>query len=394
MITRIRIRNFRSFRDTTVNLKPFNILVGPNDSGKSNFLDALYVLDRMMWSKLDEVFLGLSHSFNVILFQGSDSKTISFDVDGTATGGLEWKRFKFKYSIEVGPDEKGILHFDRENLKIQSEGSERWLQYINRSGEVTRVLEETRGALKRRSYNFDPDRCAVSSLLDVKRHAYIRAVRLGLGFTHFYKFQPSMMKILAEKKEQKTPVLLAQDGQNLSEALFYLQEDFPDNFRSLKKSLKDAIPNVEDLKLKTIEKWITVTVRQRGDGRSLDFGLASVSDGLLRFLGILSIVYNPIYSASRLLFEELENGIHPHRLETVMNLLRSLASKEDSAQVFVTTHSPYLVDCVTPNDVLVVDKSLGITTIKPISRKRGISELLNEFSLGEAWFSGALGGTP
>lgn len=394
MITRIRIRNFRSFRDTTVNLKPLNVLIGPNDSGKSNFLDALNVLSQMMWSKLDGVFSGLFRSFNIILFQGSENKAISFDVDGTATSGPERKAFKFKYSIEVCPDEKGVLHFDRENLKIQTEGSKQFVQYINRSGEVTKVREETKKGSRPHPYSFDPDRCAVSSLLDVKRHAYIRATRFELGFASFYKLQPSQMKLPVEKKEEKGLVLLAEDGRNLSEVLLYLQENSPDNFRSLKKSLKDTIPNVEDLKLRTIQKWIFVTVKQGYDGRLLDFGLGSVSDGLLRFLGILSIVYGPTGVTSMLLFEELENGIHPHRLETVMNLLRSLSSGERPTQVFVTTHSPYLVDYVTPKDVLVVDKSSGITTIKSISKKRGISELLNEFSLGEAWFSGALGGTP
>lgn len=85
MITRIRIRNFRSFRNTTVNLKPFNVLVGPNDSGKSNFLDAFNVLRRMMWGmKLGDVFSGPFRSFNVVLFQGSQSKVICFHVEGTA----------------------------------------------------------------------------------------------------------------------------------------------------------------------------------------------------------------------------------------------------------------------------------------------------------------------
>lgn len=275
-----------------------------------------------------------------------------------------------------------------------SESSNQWFQCINRSGGATEVKEETRGGRQTRSYNFDPDTCAVSSLLDVKRHAYIRAVRFELGAKWFYRLQPSEMKRPVEKKEEKGIVVLKQNGKNLAEALLYLRDNHPNKFENLKKSLKDTIPSVEDLTFTAVEKWIYVAVTQRYNGRLLNLGLGSVSDGLLRFLGILSIVYNPLSLASGFFFEELENGIHPHRLETIISLLQSLALGERPMQVLVTTHSPYLVDCVTSKDVLIVDKSLGITTIKSIANRRGISKLLNEFSLGEAWFSGALGGTP
>lgn len=394
MITRIRIRNFRSFRNTTVNLKPFNVLVGPNDSGKSNFLDAFNVLRRMMLGKLGDVFSGPFRSFNVILFQGSQSKVICFHVEGTARTDPKKKPFKFEYSIEVSPDKEGVLRLDTESLRIMSESSNQWFQCINRSGGATEVKEEKKGGRQTRSYNFDPDTCAVSSLLDVKRHAYIRAVRFELGVTWFYRLQPSEMKWPVEKKEEKGIVVLKENGKNLAEALLYLRDNHPNKFESLKKSLKDTIPSVEDLKFTAVEKWTYVTVTQRCNGRLLNLGLGSISDGLLRFLGILSIVYNPVFLASGFFFEELENGIHPHRLETIISLLQSLALGEHPIQVFVTTHSPYLVDCVTSKDVLIVDKSLGITTIKSIANRRGISKLLDEFSLGEAWFSGALGGTP
>jgi len=391
MITKIRIRNFRSFKDITVKLKPFNVLIGPNDSGKSNFLDAFRVISDMMLSRLDNVFFVPFQSFNALVFQGAQNKTISFDVEGKTRTADRQEPFEFEYSVEISPNKKGALHIPTERLKIKRAGAKK-CQYINRTGEITKVREETNNRKRSVLYHFDSDKCAVSLLSDIKRHAYIRAVRHELGFSWLYMFQPSKMNSPVEKKEKGSiDVILSEDGSNLGEVLFYLQENCPDKFKNLKNSLKDAIPSVEDLKVTLIEKLIFVFIKQHYNGQLLKLNLKSVSDGLLRFLGILSVVYNPA-TPSILLFEELENGIHPRRLQTAVNLIRFLSQ---FSQVFVTTHSPYLVDCVASEDVLVVDKSpVGFTTIKPIRDKLGISKLLDEFSLGEAWFSGALGGIP
>ena len=277
-----------------------------------------------------------------------------------------------------------------EAKEIKRKNYNGWIKYINRTGEITRVKEI--GKRNGVSYHFDSDRCAISLLSDLKRHAYIRAVAGELSFTWFYYFKPSEMKQSKEIKEETSPVLV-RDGSNLSNVLLHLKKNHPDKFKNLKKSLKDAIPDVEDLKISTQGKWIFVTVKQRQNNQVLTLPLWSVSDGLLRFLAILSIVYNPA-TPSMLFFEELENGIHPHRLRTAVELMQFLSLEPQFCQVLITTHSPYFVDYVIPKNVLVVEKVSGVTTIKPLWKKPGISKLLEDFSLGEAWFSGSLGGIP
>jgi predicted ATPase len=399
MITKIRIRNFKSFEDTTVNLKPFNVLIGSNDSGKSNFLSVFRVISGMMWNKLDDVFSSPLLFANT-LFQGSKNEAISFDIGGSTTRKEPRTRdqqesFEFEYSVKISTDEKGVLYIAAEKLRIRTKNSDKMIQHLSRSGEITKVNEGVNNKKHNVSYHFDSDRCAISLLSDIKRHAYIRAVRYELGLSGFYNFQPSKMKLPTEKKEKGNIVVLNQNGHNLGEVLFYLQESYPDKFKNLKNSLRDAIPSVEDLQVTPIEKWIFVSIEQRYNGQLLKLNLGSISDGLLRFLGILSIVHNP-FAFSSFLFEELENGIHPRRLQTVIELMRFLSLGPKPIQVFITTHSPYLVDYVKPEDVLVVDRlpSTGATIIKSIEKKKGISKLLDEFSLGEAWFSGALGGIP
>ncbi|MCK4308035.1 AAA family ATPase [candidate division WOR-3 bacterium] len=388
MITKIRIRNFRSFKDTTVNLKPFNVFVGPNDSGKSNFLDAFLVLREMMWHNLSDVFSHRSYFFDDVIFKCSRNRIISFDVEGKTE--VPKKPFEFRYSVKISSDKERQLHISTESLQIKEEGSNRWSQYIHRLGEKTQVKEKVKGKKGLLSYHFEDDKCAISLLSDLRRHAYIKSVARELKFSWFYYLRPNEMKKPSEMKGETNPVL-DMYGRNLSNVLLYLQKNHPDKFKDLKNSLKDAIPNVKDLEVITREKWIFVFII---NNQSEMFKLSNVSDGLIRFLGILSVVYNPM-SPSMLFFEELENGIHPHRLQIAVELIRFLSIDPQFSQIFITTHSPYLVDCVkNPKDVFVVDKISGVSTIKSIWRKPGIAKFLNEFSLGEAWFSGALGGIP
>ena len=99
--------------------------------------------------------------------------------------------------------------------------------------------------------------------MDLNRHAYIRAVKYELGLNWFYELQPSRMKLPMEKEEEKGPVYLNQNGSNLGNVLWYLKKNYPDNFRNLKRSLKDAIPTIEDLEIAPFKKWIFVFILKK-----------------------------------------------------------------------------------------------------------------------------------
>ena len=65
----------------------------------------------------------------------------------------------------------------------------------------------------------------------------------------------------------------------------------------------------------------------------------------------------------------------------------------EAAQIVVTTHSPFLVDRVNLDDLIVFEKSGGATKCTRASTKKHLKELLEreELGLGELWYSGALG---
>lgn len=102
-------------------------------------------------------------------------------------------------------------------------------------------------------------------------------------------------------------------------------------------------------------------------------------------LAYLTVLYLP-EPPRLLLVEEPENGIHPKRIEDVLNLLRELVREQGRTQVVMTTHSPYVVDLFKPEEVTLCRRDAdGATVAHRLSNSRTVREQLDIFSLGEIW---------
>ncbi len=115
-----------------------------------------------------------------------------------------------------------------------------------------------------------------------------------------------------------------------------------------------------------------------------------VSDGTLRLLAFITTLY---LGKHVVVFEEPENYVHPWLYRTLVNLFRKAP-----CQVVFTTHSPYVLDLLNPEDVVIVGKINGETRVHGVDDDPKLLErvrkLLTEgILLGEVWYSGELGGT-
>jgi len=116
-----------------------------------------------------------------------------------------------------------------------------------------------------------------------------------------------------------------------------------------------------------------------------------LSDGMLRWLAILSVLLNP-NPAPVTCIDEPELGLHPDILRTLVDLLREASAR---TQLIVTTHSPTLVDAFSEAEdsesVCVTEKINGSTVIRRL-KADDLSVWLKEYSLGSLWTSGQVGG--
>ena len=189
--------------------------------------------------------------------------------------------------------------------------------------------------------------------------------------------------------DENGPLLPSADGKGLPGLLDYFNRQYPDRIDAIKASMKELVPGFTGMKFGAPDQNL----------RRLDFlierGLTiqgkEVSAGVRLLLFFVSLVHHPV-PPKLILIEEPETGIHPRRIADVMKLLRKITLGEINGhptQVILSTHSPYLLDCVDldTDQVLVFRREEdGSRTASPVDAE-GLKGFLNGFLLGEIWFN-------
>jgi predicted ATPase len=187
---------------------------------------------------------------------------------------------------------------------------------------------------------------------------------------------------------------LMESGQNFSSWFMTLQNNHADEFRLIKQVAKDVLPELDEILTPLTQFGTAVITREKHLKQPIT--IFQMSDGEILLLAWLSLIFAPSEISARLFcIEEIENHLHPRLLETLVEVFTQKQNELGSlaAQVIITTHSPYLVDKMNLDDLVVIEKSNGATKcIRPAS-KTHLRELLErkELGLGELWYSGALG---
>ncbi len=98
-----------------------------------------------------------------------------------------------------------------------------------------------------------------------------------------------------------------------------------------------------------------------------------------------------VWIPTLLALESPDASLHPYAMEHEAELLKSASRK---TQVIVTNHSPYLLDYLPPESIVVVEKVKVKTVLKPVKGRKGVRYAIEKLGAGDAWYSGHLGGVP
>jgi len=207
---------------------------------------------------------------------------------------------------------------------------------------------------------------------------------------------------------------MSPSGEGLVRMLDALNRNRAPLFERIEAALADFVPEIRRIAIKETNVWVRaggsdVLVGERmaeqpkivkRPGFSLSFvtrrgwtiPASDVSDGVMLFLAYLTIVsVAPEGKSSVLLVEEPENGIHPRALRKVIEFFKGASEGArglDPVQIFLTTHSPYIVDFCDPKDVVLVHRDDAEGTVgTPLSDVSGVDKLLREQYVGELWFN-------
>lgn len=393
----IKLRNFLSFgpEPTELQCHALNVFIGPNASGKSNFLEAIGLLASSP-GNLQET---IRHGGGVQewLWKGGGAPPVA-TLEAVTDGGSAAGSLRYQLSFTEA----------RQRLEIVRERLERSAPQSGRTRTPPLYLyEQGHGILRARARGnaktsrLAPSRRAVTvkdlsphqSILSQRRDpgAYPELTFLAdtLGRIRLYR-EWNLGRSSALRAPQKTDLpedFLLEDASNLALVLNELHHH-PEAGKSLTAYLRKFYEAVDSYAVKVIGGTVQVVVHEKGPGSPV-ISAARLSDGTLRYLCLLAVLCHPT-PPPVVCIEEPEIGLHPDMIATIAQLLRE-ASKR--TQLFITTHSDALVDALTdaPETIVVCERGDNGTQLKRLESDK-LMDWLKRYSLGELWMKGEIGG--
>ena len=410
MITRIEIHGFKSFHHFAADLRPFQVLIGPNGVGKTNLFDAIVLLSNLAGDHtLDDAFghsRGELNELFTVYLDGKSASLMTFAVEmligrtvADETGRarpLSTTRLRYELDIERRVED-GVEHVYvmREGLLPIAEANDKWAKdMIPARDRKNWILREKRppfiatAAEKeqmviyrnqdapgggREAISVDRIDRTVLSTANALRYPTIHAVQQEMLNWRFLQLNPFALRSHSGPQD---PGSLLPDGSNLVAVLGRLSRENETALPGILRDMVKIIPDLRDLTVKPIagrdDSLIEV---QMQDGSR--FSSRVISDGTLRLLSLVTLKNDPGHRGT-LCFEEPENGVQPTRLKQIVDVLYALStnfatqSSESSPlrQVLINTHSPGLLASVPADSLFYVgmkmDEQGRATRIIPV----------------------------
>lgn len=375
LIEKIRLRNILSFGDkgVEITLEPLNIIIGQNGSGKSNLIDIIKLLRAA--SKEEEF-------SNQILKGGGVKEWI-------------WKGKKNERGAMINI-KSGILSYSHESINYEIVFTESVGNLIitrelfsNTNNEVIYSRKEIL-ADKEKKKRFSNEE-TIFSKIEAIDGFFGTASNLGDEFSGIDLFTDLDTTRTSEIRRPQLPDtpknFLEEDASNLSLVLNDL-EHRGNTKDKIVENLKKFNPRIKDYSIKIQGGTVQLYIRE--ENLETTISAMRLSDGTLRYLCLLAILCHP-EPPPLICIEEPETGLHPDILPTIAELMIEASQR---TQLIVTTHSDILVSAFSeiPEAVLVCEKDEDGTHFKRLEADK-LKVWLEEYSLGEVWLKGEIGGT-
>ncbi len=379
-VTSLKVRNYRALRDVTLSkLTPLTVLLGPNGSGKSTVFD---------------VFAFLSECFSEGIRQPWDRRgrfreLRSRECDGPIVVELKYRERPkaplITYHLEIDED-GGRPVVTHEWLRWTRGGGAgrpfNILEYRLGDGEVITGEAPERDDKRMPRRLSGPDVLAVSTLGMLAENPRVIALRDFVTSWHLSCLSADAARGNPEAGGQER---LSPTGNNLANVVQHLKEEHPERLDAVFDILRRRVPRVEGFKAESM-----------ADGRLLlrlkDAPFATpvlsrfASDGTLKMLAYLTLLHDP--DPPRLIgIEEPENFLHPRLLPELGEECRAASAR---TQLLITTHSPFFLDALKPQEVRVLWRDEdGYTRAESLSKIKGVREFVKEgATLGDLWMEG------
>ena len=401
----IRPVNLLSFGPDTqeIELRPLNILIGPNGGGKSNFIEIIrllhYLPDKDPW--------------NVVMATGGVNEWIWKGAKGVDSHPTVSAQIRLgDISVQPSYSRPRLLgltialdRFDS-SFRVKSEsictaneegGRDNFYSLFERSGSQgeihLRLMQADASPIR---FDLNLDRSVLSQLTSPP----LQASGAGQSLPELFEIAEFLEKFEFHQDWEfgvdnvarepqfvgQSTARLDEDGSNLAQILAYFRDFYRPVYVRLGELMSRFYEPFKSLDVRLIGTHLQAAINEE---RGVSISAYRLSDGTLRWLALLAILLNPT-PAPVTCIEEPELGLHPDAIHTLADLLVEASTR---TQLIVTTHSDALLDAFTdtPDNVCVCEKVEGATRIQRLSKEK-LASWLEDYSLGQLWAKGEIGG--
>jgi len=408
-----RIRNFRTLRDITLGrlsdnagtgeLTSMTAVIGKNGSGKSTLFDAFGFLSDCLKFGIEEA-CDKRNGFERIISQGV-SDPLMFEIYYRQ----EPKTRPITYVVSFALDKHFRPYVKSERLRQRRKGqkSGRPFSFL--------ILEEGRGIVWKGEYGGIDEHSALPNLFNLdelmreesneteivelqnnrklgiatlgalKQHPRISAFRQFIEGWYLSYFTPDAARKLSLAGPQKH---LNVHGDNIGNVVQFMERDHPKQFTEILHDIAGKIPGIDKISTERMSDG-RLLLKFNDKGFKDPFSAQQMSDGTLKVFAYLLMLSDPT-PPPFICIEEPENGLYHKLLEILAKQFRShVTDGRNKSQIFITTHQPYFVDALEPNEVWILNKGKdGFSTIRRASEDAVIQGLVEEgLPLGSLWYS-------
>jgi predicted ATPase len=323
MLTKLRLKNFKSFENSELILGALTLLVGTNASGKTNIRDALRLLQGIARGyTLTEVITEKRGEGGELQWSGIRGGTKELNYQKNTRFSLEIstlnKKQSIDYLIEIEIDVQKMPKLFKETAMINGKPFTNSRSIGAQQSILPHLMSQT----------FD-NQVEETPMFDFLH--FLRTMR-------FLDLNPEAMRF----PSLTTQTILGDQGENLASVLKAICVDLNQK-QTLIEWIQALTPmDAIDFEFYThpyTDEVLLLLVEDNGQKTSIH----SASDGTLRFLAMLAALFTP-QPAPLYFIEEIENGIHPTRLHLLIELLEKKAA--EGIAIIATTHSPQLLNLV------------------------------------------------
>ncbi|MFM2057830.1 MAG: hypothetical protein RLY71_2215 [Pseudomonadota bacterium] len=403
LIEGFRVQNYRALRDVALGrlshqqqgepLSPFTVVIGKNGAGKSTLFDAFgFVADCLAHDVETACDMKQRGGFERLRSKGVDGP-IRFEIYYREAP----KERPITYELSIALDPSGRPFVESEVLRQRRRNQKygRPFPFLRLSHGVGKVWAgedavEAEGGREEDSAHVDIEltdlrQLGIATLGTLKEHPRIKRFRDFLKGWYLSYFYPDAARSLPSAGPQKH---LNSHGDNIGNVVQFMEREHKDRFKTILKRIAQKIPGVTDIDTRvTDDKRVLLRFNDGAFGDP--FFAQQMSDGTLKMFAYLLLMEDP-EPPPFICIEEPENGLYHKLLEALAQEFRAHATgRKNAPQIFVTTHQPYFVDALSPDEVWILEKGLdGYSQVRRVSELEIVRNMVAEgLPLGGLWYS-------